>query len=136
MIYGIVSGLTYGTTVTVAPAKALGYAHFMSIWDGRIGISLSAPGGGEGRGEVGDFGELAEAHLTFPRLRRGPLPLPPEGRRGISHRPREMCAYPSAKAGVQGQLLRPRRPWIPAFAGTTNRSDNALRILSSFWSAP
>src|SRR5690348_3785358 len=22
------------------------------------------------------------AHLTFPRLRRGPLPLPPEGRRG------------------------------------------------------
>src|SRR5256885_11658372 len=27
---------------------------------------------------------LPSAHLTFPRLRRGPLPLPPEGRRGIN----------------------------------------------------
>jgi hypothetical protein len=25
---------------------------------------------------------VVAAHLTFPRLRRGPLPLPPEGRRG------------------------------------------------------
>ena len=43
------------TTGYRRPAKALGRAHFMSIWDGRgNGISLSAPGGGEGRGEVGD----------------------------------------------------------------------------------
>src|SRR5713101_457272 len=44
--------------------------------------SLSAPGGGEGRGEVGDSRALADTHLTLPRLRRGSLPLPPEGRRG------------------------------------------------------
>src|SRR6266851_1574853 len=43
---------------------------------------LSALGGGEGWGEVGDSRALAGTHLTLPRLRRGPLPLPPEGRRG------------------------------------------------------
>ena len=43
-------------------------------------LSLSAPGGGEGRGEVGDDRALAEAHLTLPL--RGSLPLPPKGRRG------------------------------------------------------
>src|SRR5947209_12400325 len=34
------------------------------------GVSLSAPGGGEGRGEVGDSRAVgvAVAHLTFPRL--------------------------------------------------------------------
>jgi hypothetical protein len=45
--------------------------------------SLSAPGGGEGWGEVGDSRALADTHLTLPALRAGPLPLPPEGRRGI-----------------------------------------------------
>src|SRR5712692_11531731 len=65
------------------PAFALGDAHFSSIWTGRANsIPLSAPGGGEGRGEVGDSRALAGTHLTLPRLRRGPLPLPPEGRRG------------------------------------------------------
>jgi len=39
-------------------------------------------GGGEGRGEVGDSRAFAGTHLTLPRLRRGPLPLPPEGWRG------------------------------------------------------
>src|SRR4051812_35774840 len=69
------------------PAFALGHAHIVAIWSGRgNGLSLSALGGGEGRGEVGDSGP-SPAHLTFPRLRRGPLPLPPEGRRGIPHRP-------------------------------------------------
>src|SRR6267143_2809817 len=53
--------------------------------------SLSAPlwsigGGGEGRGEVGDSRALANAHLTLPSLRGGPLPLPPEGRRGVLRR--------------------------------------------------
>src|SRR5690242_4499280 len=44
--------------------------------------SLSAPGGGEGRGEVGDCGTLGDTHLTLPALRAGPHPLPPKGRRG------------------------------------------------------
>src|SRR5712692_6889574 len=83
------------------PAFALGDAHFSSIWTGRANsIPLSAPGGGEGRGEVGDSRALAGAHLTLPRLRRGPLPLPPKGRRGLPHLLSEMCACHSAFAGV------------------------------------
>jgi hypothetical protein len=49
----------------------------------RVEFSLSAPGGGEGRGEVGDSRAVACTHLTLPALRAGPLPLPPEGRRGV-----------------------------------------------------
>ena len=46
-------------------------------------LSLSAPGGGEGRGEVGDSRAPAEAHLTPPVAdATDPLPLPPKGRRG------------------------------------------------------
>lgn len=47
-------------------------------------FSLSAPGGGEGWGEVGDGSE--HAHLTLPSLRDGPLPLPPMGGEGFSER--------------------------------------------------
>ena len=44
-------------------------------------ISLSALGGGEGRGEVGVTS--APPHLTLPIAdAMGPLPLPPKGRRG------------------------------------------------------
>ena len=39
--------------------------------------SLSALGGGEGRGEVGVSGARGAAHLTFPSLRDGPLSSPP-----------------------------------------------------------
>jgi len=46
--------------------------------------SLSAPGGGEGWGEVRDSTAPADTHLTLPLLRNGPLPLPPEERRGES----------------------------------------------------
>jgi hypothetical protein len=49
---------------------------------GRRNNSLSAPGGGEGWGEVGDSRALADAHLTLPSLRDGALPLRPEGQRG------------------------------------------------------
>jgi hypothetical protein len=47
--------------------------------------SLSAPGGGEGRGEVGDSRAVAGTHLTFPIAEAmGPLPLPPQaGGEGI-----------------------------------------------------
>src|SRR5437870_2291885 len=48
----------------------------------RLIRSLSAPGGGEGWGEVGDSSAVANPHLTLPSLRGGPLPLPPEGWRG------------------------------------------------------
>ncbi|HEV2188528.1 MAG TPA: error-prone DNA polymerase [Stellaceae bacterium] len=47
-------------------------------------FSLSAPGGGEGRGEVGKTS--AHAHLTLPSHCDGPLPLPPEERGGDSPR--------------------------------------------------
>jgi hypothetical protein len=73
------------------PAAALGYAHLRANWSGRgNGISLSAPGGGEGRGEVGD--SRAPAVPTSPsyRFAVGPSlsPLKPEGRRGIRRRER------------------------------------------------
>ena len=44
-------------------------------------FSLSAPGGGEGRGEVGET--QARAHLTRPSLCGG-HPLPPMGGEGFS----------------------------------------------------
>jgi very-short-patch-repair endonuclease len=47
-------------------------------------ISLSAPGGGEGRGEVGD--RVREGNPPHPphRLRDGSPPSPPPGRRGYN----------------------------------------------------
>jgi hypothetical protein len=50
--------------------------------------SPSPPWGGEGAGVWGGIPSVAVAHLTPPTLRVGPLPLPPEGRRGI---PEEFC---------------------------------------------
>jgi hypothetical protein len=53
---------------------------------GQLKISLFAPGGGEGRGEVGDppvAPSLGATHLTLPVAdATGPIPLPPKGRRG------------------------------------------------------
>ncbi len=45
-------------------------------------FSLSAPRGGEGRGEVGRLRVAPNAHLTLPLLCNGPLPLPPKGGEG------------------------------------------------------
>ena len=48
-------------------------------------FSLSAPGGGEGRGEVGDSTALAGRPPHPPRRSApGPLPLPPAGGEGKS----------------------------------------------------
>jgi len=52
-----------------------------AVLERALNHSLSAPGGGEGWGEVGDSRAFADTHLTFPSLRDGSLPLPPEGRR-------------------------------------------------------
>jgi hypothetical protein len=77
-------------------------------------ISLSAPGGGEGRGEVGDSGVLAGAHLTLPL--RGPLPLPPEGRRRLLIGGES--GGPGPAPGMnRGQSLRALGFRVPAFAG-------------------
>jgi hypothetical protein len=46
-------------------------------------ISLSAPGGGEGRVRWGEAGAHTGARLTLPSLRDGPLPLPPKGGEGL-----------------------------------------------------
>src|ERR1700722_1234070 len=40
--------------------------------------------------------------------------------------------HPRESGGLRGQPLWPCSPWIPAFAGTTNRSDDPLRIFASF----
>ena len=64
-------------------AGGRGFARDQPVIPSKLnGISLSAPGAGEGRGEVGDSRAAADTHLTLPRRWRGPLPLPPEGWRG------------------------------------------------------
>src|SRR4029077_295860 len=98
-------------------------------------ISLSAPGGGEGRGEVGDSGALADAHLTLPpptaharvRLsggasprRQGPLPPPPEGRRGASHR-------------RSGMTKKERAAWAIRRKSSTRRRAGARRARVWRW---
>ena len=71
-----------------------------------LDISLSALGGGEGRGEVGDPRRACQPHLTLPIAdATGPLPLPPKGRRG-----------PSAVRAVFEKVL------------IANRGEIALRI--------
>ncbi len=45
-------------------------------------LTLAPAGRGRGQGEGAGVLICGPAHLTFPRRRRGPLPLPPEGRRG------------------------------------------------------
>ncbi len=106
-------------------------ANLASAWPAAAWVSLRSThptaaglplrlGGGEGRGEVGDSTVAAcgprpsrphagetpavrtSTHLTLPRLRRGPLPLPLKGGEGDS-----CCRHPAMRAnsavGVSGR---------------------------------
>ena len=44
---------------------------------------LPPPAGGRGQGEGGRRARSADARLTLPTLRVGPLPVPPEGGEGL-----------------------------------------------------
>src|SRR5439155_25680940 len=109
---------------------------------------LSAPGGGEGWGEVGDSRTLADTHLTLPALRAGPLPLRPEGRRGLKKRLRRSSANLGPAAGPAQVVCTAKeahlsergatRLYIPGAllpgtavaldAGQTHRLRNVLRL--------
>ena len=102
-------------------------------------VSLSAPRGGEGRGEVGEARALADAHLTLPL--RGPLPLPPEGRRGGSRNPGDRDARLSEAISVQslsspwtalresGDLgANDSNPWAPAFRGNDGYKNERAKF--------
>src|SRR5713226_7479001 len=87
-------------------------------------FSLSAPGGGEGRVRWGIPERGASTHLTLPSLRDGPLPLPPEGRRGAIDS--KVCASPRRRPATRGSAgrgppprksPRRRRPPAPGRAG-------------------
>src|SRR5216683_1227527 len=105
---------------------------------GRQFNSLSAPGGGEGWGEVGDSRALAGAHLTLPSLRDGPLPLPPEGRRGAASR---LSSIPGTGQRAQvrrglgmalglGLLLLGGCGWAPLYADReTGPADEEVRAI-------
>src|SRR5205085_1317897 len=82
------------------------------------GISLSAPGGGEGRGEVGDCRAPADTHLTLPSLRAGPIPRPASGERESLQRlpetafdsyARHRNSVPSPRERGEGQGEGPSR---------------------------
>ena len=61
----------------------------MSGYPAESGYSLSAPGGGEGWGEVGDSRALADTHLTLPTAPRWVPSLSPlKGGEGKCRRPR------------------------------------------------
>src|SRR6266568_7204643 len=102
--------------------------------------SLSAPGGGEGWGEVGDSRALAETHLTLPSLRDGPLPLPPKGRRGAAFRPSLIPGTPrrvflGGGLGIVlglGLSLLGGCGWAPLYAdretGSADEEVRAIRV--------
>src|SRR5438309_5184525 len=99
-------------------------------------IPLSALGGGEGRGEVG--GAVSSDRRHDPPHPPTPFGVGPSlsprkraerGKKRRNHTALEMCAYPRAKAGGPGQPVAVLQPWIPAFAGTTNKF---LIFLDSF----
>src|SRR6202043_1647919 len=68
---------------------------------GWVDISLSAPGGGEGRGEVGDSRALADTHLTRPAQARRAPSSPRRAEREVV-RPLAMAGTDRSRAGASG----------------------------------
>src|SRR3954463_8042042 len=69
----------------ILPTSLLAKLHIRSIAGGasRRRLLPLRPRGRRGSGGGGgDSRAVADTHLTLPALRAGPLPLPPEGRRG------------------------------------------------------
>jgi len=112
MVFVSPRGVDGGTAVIVAPAKGLGHAHTMAIWSGRgNGLSLSALGGGEGRGEVGDS---------------GPSPPPTS----LSHAgacPRAALCGPVGRGPLRSTATDLPSPGFPAFAGMATESGKRVR---------
>ena len=88
------------------PPQALGHAHIRHQSRNRSEFSLSAPGGGEGRGEVGEPRFRASAPPTSPSplLRQRVPSLSPRKRAeranfATAQEPTEMCEYRSPQAG-------------------------------------
>jgi S-adenosylmethionine:tRNA ribosyltransferase-isomerase len=85
-LFMLVAALAGLDRMKAAYAHAVGAGYrFFSYGDAcliepRASHSLSAPRGGEGRGEAGE--SPAHAHLTLPSLVRRAPPSPPNGRRG------------------------------------------------------
>jgi S-adenosylmethionine:tRNA ribosyltransferase-isomerase len=85
-LFMLVAALAGLDRMKAAYAHAVGAGYrFFSYGDAcliepRASHSLSAPRGGEGRGEAGE--SSAHAHLTLPSLVRRAPPSPPNGRRG------------------------------------------------------
>src|SRR5216683_2976104 len=73
-------------------------------------ISLSAPGGGEGRGEVGAAAaaHYRAAHLTLPIARAmGPFPLPPKtGGEGLKAANSEPRRDPRTRLLLEAPIVR------------------------------
>src|SRR6267378_6488643 len=122
--------LPYSEPVLVSPPLILVWRGHGSTFPLCSGLSsLSAPGGGEGRVRWGIPERGAGTHLTLPSLRDGPLPLPPEGRRGAIVS--KICASTKRRPATRGSAglgppplglpprtsPRRRRPPAPCRAG-------------------
>src|SRR4051794_36387559 len=101
------------------------------------------PRGRRGGGEEGEGRALGNTHLTLTARRAGPLPLPPEGRRGEFRRLRVrqgLCLRPGHRGGLFRAELFSGRDGAPQFlparrARLRARGQEAARILGQIASA-
>ena len=123
----------------LTPAKALGHAHFMAnLSDRGNSISLSAPGGGEGQGEVGDSERSPSPTSPSHACGAGPFLSPLKGGEGFLSGPVGCVHALARQRGPEPTLARTGGsraafpPWIPAFAGMTRRRGNSFSFRNSF----